>query len=112
MATLAEELFAQACAHEAAGNRAAATLLNNAHAEIERLTDALAASPVREEKAGACWCGKARASAAYWHVEGDDPTCDYPEDWFIDSGVYCWKCGASLGADGIARRWVQKEVEA
>ena len=110
MATLADELFAQACAHEAAGNRAAATLLNNAHAEIERLTAALAAAPVREEKADACFC-----NSLIWLPRGRSfvrcEPCWINEDTddTYSPGSSCPDCGAHLGADGVARRWKERE---
>lgn len=97
-----------------AGRALAAMLQTDAAAEIERLTAALDAAPVREERKGECWCGKTRVVFKQfgdcWEVDGYD-VADYGETWKLDADVYCWKCGAHLGADGIARRWRERGGE-
>lgn len=89
----------------------AAQLAAFAAAEIERLTALVDAAPVREERAGECFCGKARVVFKQfgdcWEVDGYD-VADYGETWKLDADVHCWKCGAHLGPDGIARRWRER----
>lgn len=94
-------------------------------AEIERLTAALDAAPVREERAGECWCKegdrceiRAADGESYWvrrmlclgHPGSDTypPEDDEWQEWEEES-EFCCNCGAHLGADGIARRWKERE---
>lgn len=92
---------------------AAADLFEDAAAEIERLQALVDAAPVREERAGECFCGKARVVFKQfgdcWEVDGYDVS-DYGDTWKLDADVHCWDCGAHLGADGVARRWKERAM--
>jgi hypothetical protein len=93
--------------------RLAAVVFRGAAAEIERLQSALDAAPVREERAGACFCEPASLRLK-WFQHGRSFVCLTPcwinegtDDAYLP-GNFCQDCGAELG-DGIARRWKERE---
>ena len=92
---------------ERTGDQEAAHILRQAGEALDRLTAALAAAPVREERAERCWCRKSCVveidGERFWMVQGEKVS-DYVETWKLDADVHCWDCGAHLGEDGIARR--------
>jgi hypothetical protein len=105
--------------------RLAAVVFRGAAAEIERLQSALDAAPVREEREGKCWCVegdrceiRTADNASYWvrrmlslgHPGGDTyPPEDAEWHEWEEESEFCCNCGAHLGADGIARRWKERE---
>jgi hypothetical protein len=85
-----------------------------AAAEIERLTAALAAAPVREERVGECWCrrdmlGKRYFMCGWKLVAAYNNGCALTEP-VMQGTTFCPHCGASLDADGTARRWKERDA--
>lgn len=84
--------------------------LSLAAAEIERLQALVDAAPVRDERAGECWCGWCCCySGGMWdHMVGVQLRENLPRH----CAKFCGNCGAELMADGTARRWVERGEQA
>jgi hypothetical protein len=97
-----------------AGRALAAMLQTDAAAEIERLQSALDAAPVREERVGECWCrrdmlGKRYFMCGWKLVAAYNNGCALTEP-VMQGTTFCPHCGASLDADGTARRWKERDA--
>jgi hypothetical protein len=83
-------------------------------ADSDRLQSALDAAPVREERVGECWCrrdmlGKRYFMCGWKLVAAYNNGCALTEP-VMQGTTFCPHCGASLDADGTARRWKERDA--
>lgn len=77
------------------GNRDAAERIDLAADALEKT--------LPEEREGQCWCGRCKHEAGVWVEIVCPDECCGAGVWRYD-GSYCPRCGAELGAGGVARR--------